>query len=188
MNISNPDTLKIVLKVCQALCSNNSFPGFDKDDIHQEAFLICTEILDKYDGSFPLEHFLMTSVRNRLLNFKRKNLPYYKFKCSICNNKNSENCEDCVKNRTSYSAKKNLDSPINLDEVKDEILDYRGCNGLEKSELFYLLDLNLPISMREDYLKMLSDVPVKKFRREEIISRIQDILIQNDYIDGENNG
>jgi len=190
VNISNPEVYATVDKVCQALCHKFSFGNFDPDDIYQESFLICVEkLLPKYDGDRPLENFLKVSLKNRLINFKREKTLYYKFTCSECNN-SDDNCEYCAKYRLLYAAKKNLDSPVNIDEIKDEQLHYEHieeeCN---MAEFYSLINRNLPLNMREDYLKMMSDVYVSKPRREEIIGRIKDILKQNDFLDedGESN-
>ena len=180
-----PETMTIIDKVCKSVSKTFSFGHFESDDIYQESFLICIEILDKYDGTRPLENFLNVSLRNRLRNFKRDNSQYYKYKCDICNNEDIENCENCLRHRVVYQTKKNIDNPINIEDVKDIVI-YSGDNvELNNKEVMSLINKNLPLSMRTDYLKMLSDVYVNKTRREEIIERIRDILRQNDCLDEE---
>lgn len=177
---------EIIDSVCRSLSKKFEFPGYDSDDIYQESYIICVEdIMPKYDGTSPLENFLKVSLANRLLNFRRKNIPSYKFVCSECKNKDSDNCDVCIKNRVNHSVKKNLYSPINIEEAQDDALQYEHVEkDWENAEIFTLINLHLPTQMREDYLKMMSDVYINKNRREEIISRIRDILLQNDFMDG----
>lgn len=184
MKINNPEIFKIVDKVCRDLSPRFVFGSYESEDIYQESIFICEDILDKYDGNRPLENFLRVSLKNRLVNFKRDNTVYYKFLCPVCHNKDSSNCNYCIKSRIVHDVKKNIESPLNIDEIKDEQLNYEHINReTEYNELISLINRNLPIEMRADYLKILSDVYVNKTRREEIIQRIKDILQQNDFID-----
>lgn len=177
------EELTVIQNVCKMLCCKYKFQGYEPDDIYQESFLICIELMKKYDGSSPLSNFLIISLKNRLINLRRKNMPYYKFKCDKCCNKDYENCSECLKNRVTYTVKRNIFSPIDIDEVAEEILYQQNYNESEKEEVLSLIDIHLPIHMREDYLKMSAGVSVTKFRRDEIVNRIRDILKQNDYID-----
>ena len=178
------ETMEIVDNVCRAISKNFAFDHFEPDDIYQEAFIICMEILDKYDGDRPLENFLRVSLKNRLRNFRRDNSKYYKYQCEVCNNEDIENCENCLRQRVIYSTKKNIDRPKNIDEVKNEVVyESSEVELLLRKEIFDLVSKNIPVHMRTDYLKMMSDVYVNKVRREEVIERIRDILRQNDCLD-----
>lgn len=184
MNINNPEIFSIVDRVCKDICKRFTFDSYDEDDIYQESILICEDIINKYDGERPLENFLRVSLKNRLMNFKRDNTTYYKFVCPECNNKNCKNCEYCIKYRIVYEIKKNINSPLNIDEIEDEQLQYNNIDEyIEYSELHQLINFHLPIEMRADYLRIMSGVYINKSRRDEIISRITDILKQNDFID-----
>lgn len=175
----NQEQLEVISSVCKSLCQRFAFGEYDSDDIFQESFIICVEdIMPKYDGESPLENFLRISLPNRLLNFRRKNYPMYQFRCSECDNEDSENCYICLRNRVNHLAKKNLHSPINLEEAKDNALFYEVESEWENNEMFNLIDINLPTELREDYLKMLSNVYVSKNRREEVVEKIREILLQ----------
>ena len=52
-----------------------------------------------------------------------------------------------------------------------------------KSELMYIIDNNLPVTMRADFKKMMEDVSVSKQRRDKVISAIKKIV--EEYYDGE---
>jgi len=184
MKISNSGVFPVVHSVCTTLSKKYAFGPYEPDDIYQEAVLICEEIIDKYDGQRPLENFLRTSLKNRLYNFRRDNSTIYKFVCPTCSNKDSANCNDCLRNRLIYEVKKNIDCPINIDEINDEQLNYEHVSSeTEHNEMIKLINIHLPIDMRADYLKIINDVYVSKTRREEIINRIRDILTQHDFID-----
>lgn len=183
-NMTEAETMSIIDKVCSSVSNNFSFGHFDSDDIYQESFIICAEIIDKYDGTRPLENFLNVSLRNRLRNFKRDNSQYYKYQCEVCGNQDIENCENCLRHRVVHQTKKNIEHPINIDDVSESVV-YEGDDIKQymKKEIFGLINKHLPLHMRTDYLKIMSDVYVNKNRRDEIINRIKDILTQHDCMD-----
>lgn len=185
--INDPEIFSVVDSVCQSFSKKFSFGNYEPSDIYQESFIICIEtLLPKYDGVSPLENYLKVGLRNRLLNFKRQKTLYYKFVCPECNNE-VEDCEYCVKYRLLFNVKQNLDNPVNIEDIKDDSLYYEHIEEESNTrELYSLINKNLPLSMREDYLKMMNDVYVNKNRRAEIIERIRDILKQNDFLDEEN--
>lgn len=75
MKIPKGKTKEEVVEIIRLICSRFKFKYtigiFDADDIEQEAFLICYEALERYDGVRPLENFLSFNLRNRLINFIR---------------------------------------------------------------------------------------------------------------------
>lgn len=183
-NMTSDEVFIVIDSVCKSVSRNFSFDHFEPEDIYQEAYIICAEVIDKYDGQRPLENFLNVSVRNRLYNFRRDNSKYYKYQCDICNNEDSDNCDNCLRQRVLFNTKKNIDHPLNIDEVQSEVTyEINNADVMANKEMFLLINRNLPISMRTDYLKMLSDVYVNKNRRAEIVERIKDILTQNDCMD-----
>lgn len=76
MKIPQGKTKEEVLEVIQYLCSKFKHKYvidiYEQDDMEQEAFLICLEALERYDGVRPLENFLAFNLKNRLLNLVRK--------------------------------------------------------------------------------------------------------------------
>ena len=59
--------------VVNRMAHKYTFHGYTVDDIKQEAFIICMEALNRYDGIRPLENFLSVNLSNRLKNFIRDN-------------------------------------------------------------------------------------------------------------------
>lgn len=72
MQISSED-LKTIQKVINKVAPKFAFNIFSIEDLKQESFIICCEILKKYNGVSPLENFLSRSLNNRLKNFVRNN-------------------------------------------------------------------------------------------------------------------
>ena len=62
---------------------------------------------------------------------------------------------------------------FDTDQISYEDIDFK--------DMAKLINVELPANMRMDYLKMINDVYVAKPRREEIKSRIIDILTENNY-------
>ena len=189
-NLSEEEVLKILDKVLTVVSQQFPFGVYSTDDIYQEGFLICVEqLLPAYTGQSPLENYLNVSLRNRMRNFIRDNSTIYHFRCPLCNNENTPNCVRCTKSRLDFAAKKNVTTPLNIDDISEDILSYDWFDiENENSEFSQLISRNLPISMRAGYLKLKDGINIPKSRKDEVISRIRDILIQNDFLDeSENN-
>lgn len=123
--------------------------GFDINDIKQESYIICISAMDRYQEGRPLENFLSVNLSNRLKNFLRDNNIY-----------------------NTNEMKKQIFNPVSLSScapmVEQETNDMTDINELKDA-----IDEILPFDMRKDYLKMLSDIPVKPKRKEEIYSFIK---------------
>ena len=79
--------------------------------------------------------------------------------------------------------------PIDISSVRDEYednmrLDDDFVTHVEDKELFDLVDTNLDVSFRGDYLRILHGVYVPKPRREQIYDEINRILKENKYEEG----
>lgn len=66
------EVVNLIMDICSKFKHKYTIDIHEKDDIEQEAFLICLEALERYDGIRPLENFLAFNLKNRLLNFVRK--------------------------------------------------------------------------------------------------------------------
>ena len=62
-------------------------------------------------------------------------------------------------------------STENLINEKFDIEDY-----IANKEIFDIIDSHMPSNLREDYLKILNDVPVPKVRKEKIFEAIRGIV------------
>lgn len=164
-NLDKEEVLSTIDKVVNRIAPAYTFYGCDKDDIKQEAFIICIEALNRYNPEYRLENFLSFNLSNRLKVFVRDN--YF------------------VKN--SNEDKKRVARPAQL-EWENLILDDKTLNwessDLESQELAEFLDREIPAGMRMDYLKILNEVYVNKSRREEILSFIKTLLVEQGYEEG----
>ena len=155
----------------------------------QQAALFAWQGLENYDGVRPLENFLWVHVRNRLYNFKRNNYARPDKPCDNCPLKayinhectaftNVMDCDHYAKWFDRNQVKKNLmstkehDDYLDRDEtpIEDRILS---------KEIYSIIDSNIPISMREDWLRYINKVKLPKSKREFLFEKILEILKEN---------
>lgn len=146
------ETLAIIQKVAKKFANKYSFAYYDPADIEQEAFILAMEALPRYKGTGPLENFLSVHVRNRLLNLRRK----------IVERSNSE----AVLNK------------LCIDGLEETII---GDNPdlLEKmsiDEIRRLIDENLEVEYRLNFLRLCEGKTIPRFQREKIVTRIKEII------------
>jgi RNA polymerase sigma factor (sigma-70 family) len=183
VNMTEAETLKIIDKVLRKFAKKYAFGLYDHDDIYQEGFMLAMQALEVYDGDSPLENFLSVHIKNRLISLKRSKFS----RKDICNSctKFDENCPKCIKRQATYSAKKNLNQPIDILSVNPEG-EKNLCQAnnsdvsLETSELLSLINKYLPLKYREDYLKMRDGVYIHKSLRDEIEAIVLNIIEQHD--------
>lgn len=158
-NMTKEEVLEKINLVVGRIAPRYTFNGYEIDDIKQEAFIICMEALKRYDCKRPLENFLSVNLSNRLKNFIRDN--YF------------------TKNETE---KQKVLNPASL-AFEDSIAgDYeQDAEILDAQDMTTIIDANLPVDYRSDYLKMLSNVYVPKKRKEEVVETIQLILEEHGY-------
>lgn len=159
--------IDIITTVCNRISPKYTFYGYTIDDIKQEAFIICIEALNRYDGVRPLENFLSVNLSNRLKTFMRDNFF----------------------TGTSNEDRKKVFQPAQLD-YEDHIIDEKkkfstSYEGLDMEDMIRAVDKHIPASIRMDYLKITNDIYVAKSRREEIIEKIKEILEEHGYEDEE---
>ena len=169
-----PEQLETILTVCAALAPKHTFGIYDEKDIEQEGFLICAEALERYDPDkgATLKTFLYTHLNNRLLNFKRKH--HYTL--------NVTGSHEEIERKTKLNQqKKALIEPLHISKVKHDYesnMQYYDdpTITLDIQAALKHIDEALPIDMREDYLKMKDDIYISKTRREEIETKIKEVL------------
>ena len=156
--MTEESVMNTITTVCDRISPRYTFYVYTIDDIKQEAFIICIEALNRYDGIRPLENFLSVNLSNRLKTFMRDN--YF-------TGSSSEN-------------RKKVFQPAQLD-YEDHIVDEKeqfanSYDDLDMQEMVKAIDHHIPANIRMDYLKIINDIYVAKQRREEIIETIQQIL------------
>ena len=174
--MTEKEVMREITSVINKIAHKYTFYGYEIDDIKQEGFMIGMEALERYDTSRPLENFLAVHIKNRLKNFKRDNFFRYDEELE----KNASSTKDLKKVQRN-NVRKFLIYPIDIDSVRQDgeknmSTSDKFIDDVELKELMVLIDKNLHVSYRKDYLKMRDGVYVSKVRREEVCGEIQKIL------------
>ena len=163
-NMTEQQVTDTITLVCDRIAPKYAFYGYDASDIKQEAFIICAEALNRYDGIRPLENFLSINLSNRLKTFVRDNLFI----------------------SSSHEGRKRVSQPAQLD-YENSLVDYNesyanSYDKLDMMEKVALIDEYIPANIRMDYLKVVNEVPISKQRREEVIEIIREILKEHGHV------
>lgn len=150
------EQLKTILKVIDRIAPKYIFGFYDLDDIKQESYIICLEILPKYDNVRPFENFVSRHLSNRL--------------------------KDLIRNKYSRKGgsdrhKQLIDSKKNLTDLKEMPTDfpfYERDAGIADSVEKILEELSP--SMRNDWNRLLNGVPVQSARKANLFKRVKEIL------------
>ena len=196
-NLTEQQVVDTIDNVVDRLAKRFIFGYHDVDDMKQQGRLFAIEGLDRYDGKRPLENFLWTHVRNRLSNYKRDNYERQQLPCFQCvkHNFDNSNCyeyDDMLECKLYHrwymknSAKKNLMSPIELEQVHSETeqnmsVDDNPYDNAIGDEITGLIEQNIPISLRPDYIRMKNHIKIPKPRKDKIQESIKKILIDSGY-------
>ena len=170
--MTEAQVVETIQKVVQRVAHKYKFAFYDYDDICQEGFLIAMEGLQRYDGDRPLENFLAVHVSNRLKNFKRDN---------FCRQQSIPSSGVQLERN---NAKRFLMEPLDISNVRDEDESNMRVGDnfvlhVEQKEYMQIIDKNLDVSMRSDYLRIIHGVYVPKPRREQILNEINNIIENN---------
>lgn len=188
-NYTEEDVLAIIDKISGRLANRYRFGYHETSDMKQQATLIALQGLESYDGMRPLENFLWVHVKNRLYNFKRNNYarpdkpclncPLNAYKNKKCTAFDVEmDCEIYAKWSARNEVKKNLMStkehvdmtPNNDSSLEDQIL---------AKDIYKLIDDNIPIALREDWVRYINKLKLPKNKRECLHFVILEILKEN---------
>jgi DNA-directed RNA polymerase specialized sigma24 family protein len=175
--MTEKEVLEIINKVASRYAHKFRFGYFEADDIRQEAVIIAMEALERYEEGRPLENFLAVHVKNRLNNFKRDK--YYRQSKVDSNTQEKHN-----------NSKKFLMEPLDISNIRDEKEDNMRVEDdfvidFEQQEVLRIIDQNLDVSLRSDYLRIKDGVYVPKPRRKQIYEEIDMILRENGYEEGQ---
>lgn len=191
-NMPEEEVLEIIEIVATRLCNKFKFGYHTAEDIKQQARMFAWEGLEKYDEIRPLENFLWTHVRNRLYNFKRNNYSRPEKPCDSCPfyNKLSEKrpCEaferqeDCGLYKgwlNRNASKKNLMQSVAIDFEQKEYTENLSSTLMAK-ELMDLIDIELPVSLREDWIRFINNLKLGKIRQVKLLEELHKIMEDND--------
>lgn len=189
-NISEEEFILAINNVTKKLGHKFKFGYHSFEDMKQQATIFALECLDRYDSSRPLENFLWTHVRNRLFNYKRDNYqrpdkpclkcehydPY--LKCSSNNCAKFCNKSDCELYRlweSRNSNKKNIMTPQHIEDNSSFTVNDNFISNIANQEIIDIIDKSIPISERENYLKLKNGIKITRvelFRLQQIIMEI----------------
>ena len=146
--------------------------------------MIGMDALDRYDEKRPLENFLAVHVKNRLKNFKRDN--YYR-KEEV--DEHDAQTDKELRRMMRKETRKHLMQPIDIDSVRQEgetnmFFTVDMTENLSNKEIIRIIDRELGMSYRKDYLRMVDGVYVSKARRDEVKEEILRILKENGVEEG----
>jgi len=189
------EVLDIIDEVVNNLAPSFKFGYYDIDDIKQEGRILAFEALEKYDKSRPLKNFLYVHLRNRLGNLIRDKLFRREPPCQKCEfydkkmktTKNQclafEDKMDCDKWKLytiRNQSKENIVKPIDIDAVSDSERNIYSQPDMdweiEKRDALDKLDLEIPLDLRADYLKMRAGITISKNKREKLMIIMKSIL------------
>ena len=197
-NYTEGEALEIIAEVTKKLAPNFTFGYYDIDDLIQEGQILALKIIDNgtYDESRPLKNFLYVYLRSRYINLRRDKYFRHTPPCKACPLNDpkllcsTNGCSgfadkmECDKYNmwvTLNNAKRNLVDPIDIDNVDDDVESGMRENGYllegqEGNEIAAYIDNYLPMDMRTDYLKMISNYGVKHTHKVKISSdRVKEI-------------
>lgn len=182
-------------KVVSSLAMKFRFGYHETEDMKQEARLEAIKLMNsnKYDSSRPLENFMYTHVRNRLLNFKRNNYkrteppciscPFYDKHCKKSTNQCAEftNKDDCKKYSNWMArnkAKQGLMHPVDISSIFDEKLSAKHCltRDIELREIISIIQEKLPEFLQPLWEKAKSGEKLCKSEKDKLQKYILKIL------------
>lgn len=144
------------MRVAKRTATKFTFPNYTIEDLIQEAYIMGMEGLQRWDGRRPLENFLSTHIKNRLINLKRDK--YFR--------PNSKVQEE----------KKKLMDASPVDDIKNLIRASAESDNIEFRELLEFIDIHLPVGLRKDYIKFLNDDNLSKQARDGLSIVLREIL------------
>lgn len=186
------EIVRVIQLVARSLAFSFKFGYHSVEDLEHEGIVEALEVLEegKYDISRPLENFLYVHVRNSLSNFRRKHYMRLEPPCQCCDpfDPPSYPCQKWVDWQSRNSAKQNIMRPLDMSNIADESESrMRDESATEEdamgNELRALLDKELPVELRRDYLQMLDGKVIPKARRERVREAVLEITRDRGYFD-----
>ncbi len=183
------EVTRIILEVTHNVSPAFRFGYHSKTDIAQEGAIFALELLEHpgYDFKRPLAGFIYVHVRNRLSNYRRKHYMRTEPPCKCCDifNPPLSPCGKWKAWNERNIKKQNLMRPLDVYSIADEnertMRQESTTDGdIAVEELMSLIDENLPVSMRADYLKLRSGVQIPKTRMEEVRAAIMEIIDEDE--------
>ena len=166
-------------------CDSYKFGLYDRDDIYQEISLACWEAYPKWDKVRSLYKFMQCVIQTRVRDNLKRNKWYRPTcpcsKCDKCKDGETKHrdkryCKKFIKWRNRNNTKCNLAAPPSIDDNYDALVDLSPDFEMSSKELINLIDEQLPVSMRETYLKMKQGVTVKQSDKQVVMDFLKNFL------------
>jgi len=184
--LNEQEVMDVINNIANRLASKFKFGYHEMDDMKQQARLFAWEGIEKWDGIRPLENFLWTHVRNRLYNYKRNNYSRPEKPCLSCPLFVNKECSkfdderdcDLIKGWTDRNdSKRNLMSSYST--IYESLSRSHQSDLFDDKELLELVDDNMPIEYREDWIRLTHSLKLPKVRQTALVEVIQGIFEEN---------
>jgi DNA-directed RNA polymerase specialized sigma24 family protein len=179
------EIVRIAYEVAGRLSRRFTFGYHSREDIEAQGVLEALEVLegDAYDVSRPLEGFLYTHVRRRLLNMVRRQLVRSERPCRCCDPADppADPCPKFRGWRRRNASKRGIMQPLDVSCVADDGEARMSTPSTVEeeaasSELLRRIDEGLAPELRADYLRMRAGCQVPKGRRQRVREAILEVL------------
>ena len=184
-DLTEEQVMAAMNKAVALLAQTFSFGYFDSDDIRQEAYIFGLEALPRYDPNRPLENFLYSHIRNRLINFKRDKYHRTDPRCKICaehgKHPDGSVCTKYAAWKKRNSSKQNLMRPLDIQNLSDENEksvrhSHNIIDEATLTEARDLIDKNLSVELRSIYLRIKAGESVPKAKRVKLEIALRDLI------------
>lgn len=184
--ITEQQLMEAIENAVRILGPSFTFGIYELEDIRQEAMLEGMRVIARYDASRPLDNFIYTCVRNRLIRLKRDKLRRNDFPCKLChaaegNRSLHEDGQFCQKHlawKKRNDAKAHLMRPLGLDHHDEEKSRHEEAvvSKVELREILSIIDEHLDVDLRATYLQMRAGKSVPPARRLAVENAVREIL------------
>jgi hypothetical protein len=181
--VSQAEFLDAVRTIQNRLAKQFASRMFNKDDVSSLIALHACEGLKNYDRRRPLAPFLYSHCRLRLINHVRDTYRRADAPCRRCHSgdpcgPDGRRCAAYVKWERFQTQKAAVRQPkyLESDQAVDTRVTATAEANAETTGLRELIDLNLPVELRESYLRMLSDEPVEHSVRRRVRAAVLEVL------------
>jgi len=184
-DLTEEQVMTAMNKAVALLAQTFSFGYFDSDDIRQEAYIFGLEALSRYDPSRPLENFLYSHIKNRLINFKRDKYHRTDPPCKICaehgKHPDGSVCTKYIAWKKRNSSKQNLMRPLDIQNLSDENeksvrQSHNIIDEATLTEARNLIDEHLSVELRSVYLRIRAGESVPKAKRVKLENALRDLI------------
>lgn len=186
------EVLEAIERAASILAPTFPFGYYDIDDIKQEARLESLLLIEggQYDPSKPLDNFIYSNMRNRLINLQRNKLKRSDSPCKPCHRGEpccEGGCDKYAVWKKRNASKANLARPIAICEDRCESGLSRGLSeAVDTESLLTRIDENLSTELRLFWKQILDDVKLPKAKRDLVEAAVRKILgVDSPYLESD---